>query len=155
LGGGAYIELGSVGLGAAFEDSPSVEASVSEFNQSVREEAKAAASAACSSCSGSGHSRVDADFSISNLGSTDVTLDGDLFSVGRSTFARGANCRVSVDCKSGRYRYDCTATFSISDEFTDPLRFGETFGIPMDIPLVSDPYPINYSFTRSIGGMGQ
>ncbi len=155
LGGGAYIELGSVGLGEAFENSPSVESSVSQFNQAVRDQAKAVADATCAACTGEGQGRPDVNFSMSSPGSTDVTSDGDLFSVGGSNLARSASCTISVDCRSGRYTYSCTTEFSISDEFTDPFDLNETFGTPVDIPVVSDPYPINYSFTRSVGGMGQ
>jgi len=146
------VNLGGVGLGPTFENSPSVSGAVSAFNTRLEQEARGAAAAACGKCPPDG--TTSTGFSLSDPTTTNVRREPGLYAVGGSTFFRRGSCSVSVNCTTGEYSYSCTSNFGIQDSFSDPLEGRETFGRPFELPG-GTPYPIIHSFPRTTSGGGR
>jgi RHS repeat-associated protein len=145
------VNLGGVGLGPAFESSPSVSSAISAFNARLERKARAAAAAACEKCPPDG---TTTGFSIADPTTTNVLREPGLFAVGGSHFFRRGGCSVSVTCTTGEYSYSCSSDFGILDSFSDPLEGEEMFGFPLEVPG-GTPYPIIHSFRRTTSGGGR
>jgi len=109
-GNGKPVNLRDWGLGKKFENTKSVKKEVNDFMDEVK----------------------NGDFNsmcIEIDSTTNVTWDGELFSVGGSSFFRYADCENGV----------CIGHFKIMDKFADPLDIG------IELPF-SKKYNINYEF---------
>lgn len=148
----APIDLGAEGLDSAFENSSSVRNEVSAFSAALDQEARGVAQNACGGCPSGDSTTVG--FSLARPSTTNVRGEPGLYAVGSSTFFRRGSCSVSVDCKTGKYSYACSSTFSIRDSFTDPLEGREAIGRAFEIPFGS-PYPITHQFNRNTSGGGR
>jgi RHS repeat-associated protein len=151
FGGGAPVDLGQVGLLQRFRSSPSVSNSTSAFESSVLAEAARRAEQMCNVCTPTGYPA--STFQTRDRAATDVTEAGPLYSVGRSSLFRSANCFISPNCASRTFTYSCTLGFGIRDQFADPLRGQETFGRPFEVG--GTPYPINGAWNQTSTGSGR
>jgi len=147
---GTAVDLGSVGLGGAFENSASVTQAVNNFNNVLSGRAMAIAQANCDKKKSCGDQTVNADLNAS-FGQPGTYVGGagvqdPLFSVGHSTFFTHATCQFTFDCSTHSFKFSCNNQFSIKDMFQDPLGNGKEYG--------GKPYPINYSFSRTSSGSG-
>jgi hypothetical protein len=115
FGNGKAVDLGPIGLGQLFENTASVKQITADFINKVREAAF-----------------PGYNIHKLNIGVSDVTWDGPLFSVGHSTVKGSAMCGSS----------SCSLQLSISDWFQRPL--GGSF------ELGGTPYSINYDWYRNI-----
>jgi len=150
LRGGTSKSLEDMGLGHVYENASSTRAMVSEFTGMADAAARSAAEDACGDCD---QGTASTGFSLSGgRGTTDVTRDPGLYSVGGSRPSRGAECEVKVNCGTREYVFSCRGSFDLRDEFSDPLRFRENFGSPWD---PRPPYPVNHQWTEPMTGGGQ
>ncbi len=111
FGLGIGIKLGDVGLANAFENTPSVKGITQKLINNVMRNAFDGLKA-------------------SDRGSSDVTWDPNLFSVGRSTLFMDAACG----------RDTCDFAFGIRDRFVDPVNLGFEVG--------RWPYDIHHDWTE-------
>lgn len=88
-------------------------------------------------------------FSDNDVTETDVTRDGPLFSVGRSSFFQSSQCVVEVNCSKKTIQLEGTMTFEIKDWFKDPLDIGiELPGAKVYKIVAKWSQPINFIYDR-------
>ena len=115
---GTSVDLATVGLLPTFKSAPSVVAAVSNF-KSLVDQGVLLMKMLLGNCA------TNASFGGSSPTTTNVTWEPCLFAVGNSSFMRHCHCTLFPDpgdhCK---WDHTCTLTFSINDEFADPLDMG-------------------------------
>ncbi len=131
-GGGKAIDLGSVGLGEDFESALTVRSATSKFIDETMQ--------------GPVFNRTHNDVAhtnVTDIGEVDFTGTGALFSVGDGRLNMSATCA----------RGSCSFTFETNDYFIDALDRYDRWQGNQDIPLISNPFPINYRWQehRSYG----
>lgn len=145
-GSGQTVDLGGVGLLGAFQNAASVRSSVQAFKGKTKSAAEAKARSLCPPPCPKGIRSTS--FNLDDRDVTDVTNEPCLYSVGKSTFFRSANCSVSANCDNRTYSYGCSLGFKIRDWFEEPFR------IPgLEVPG-ADIYRINADWADSVSGSG-
>lgn len=144
---GTAVDLGQIGLGSAFESSPSVSQEVSNFNGILSGRAIAIAQENCKKphC---GDQTVNANLNAQSqtyVGNNDFSQP--LFSVGHSTFYVNSGCHFTFNCQTHQLGYSCDTKYSIRDKYRDLGGNGTSYG--------GKPYAINYSFSGTLGGSGE
>jgi len=138
FGGGRTVTLSGIGLLGKFRNTASVRRAVSGFKNDICKIAadKAKGMDCCKDKS--------IAFSGEDKTVTDVRSEGELYSVGRSTFFQSFNCTLKATDCSGKtvtkWSCDCTLKFWIRDWFRDPIGLG--------IELWGTPYRINADWTE-------
>lgn len=121
-GNGRTIDLASIGLLNRFRRSRSVINIVNDFrNDQINLAIRHADDVYRRS---RGNARDKRQFSDSDTAITDVTWDGNLFSVGNSTFFRSVRGTIEVNAPRNIVSLDGVMTFEIKDWFKDPLDIG-------------------------------
>jgi RHS repeat-associated protein len=143
-GSGQTVDLGAVGLLAAFQNAASVRSSVNSFKDKTKSAAEAQARSLCPQCTNGTQS---ASFNLDDRDVTNVRNEPCLYSVGNSTFFRSANCGVTANCDNRTYSYGCSLGFNIRDWFRDPLDIG------VELPG-GTPYRITAGWSDSVSGSG-
>jgi len=148
-GGGTAIDLGSVGLLGAFQNSSSVRSAVNSFLTPVLNAAQQNAQSLCANCARGTRST---SFSVRENTTTDVRDDPGLYAVGGSTFFRSAQCTLSANCSARQYSFSCSQSFSIRDSFSNPA---DIFNIlPFTFEVGGTPYGITASWSQNLTGSG-
>jgi len=148
--GSGGIDLGSVGLLGAFQNSSSVSSAVSSFQYPLYMGARSKALSLCANCA---TGTKTGNFSVQSNTTTDVTNVSGLFAVGGSSFFRSAQCALSTNCSAKQYSFSCSQSFSISDSFSDPLDIGHVTGHDVEVPG-GTPYAITASWSQNFSGSG-
>lgn len=130
-GGGKAVDLGKVGLGAEFENAPSVKGATAAFIDETMQ-------GPIFNLSASDMTLTD----VTNVGAKDFTGWPALFSVGNGVL------NMDASCVSG----SCTFTFETNDHFVDALDIYDRWQGNQDLPF-SQAFEINHKWTvqRSYG----
>ena len=121
-GNGRTIDLANVGLLGRFRRSRSVINIVNDFkNDQINLAIRHADNVYRRS---RGNARDKRQFSDNDTAITDVTWDGNLFSVGNSTFFRSVRGTIEVNAPRNIVLLDGVMSFEIKDWFKDPFDIG-------------------------------
>ena len=119
-GNGRSINLANVGLFRDFLDASSVRNAIKEFQDRQILLAQQKSKNVCRDLARTGIIKTQANFTDKSNTTTDVTLNiFRLFSVGRSTFFRSANCTLDIDCVKRTIHLRGMLKYSIDDAFID------------------------------------
>ena len=147
-GGGAPIDLATVGLLGRFRNQASVQAAIKDFQAKVTSKARSKAGGRCSSCGGPVMRSATFTLSVTTTVVSDRYLASPLLSLGSSTFFRKADCDLTANCSSMTFVVRCTLEFSINDRFQDALDVFNVIPGDQDMPYATT-YPIVANWTES------
>jgi len=119
--------LNDLGLLDAYQNTPAIRLATTRYRNRVVNELRKMADSKCGGCQGGSHEFVF-DLTANKTFDPDFydirySHEPDLWALGSSNLTGAGRCRLSIDCASGSYTYQCAVDFSLSDPFKQPYTW--------------------------------